>query len=305
MTEQLHVQIALKASSEAIYRALTAELSGWFAEQSDVSTTEKRYDFWGRFTPGTPTREQGRHPLLTHEPGTHLRYEWRGHNLDSIVEIQIIPRDGGSTVVVQQGNPNNPSHDIAFSTDEDFWFLSLENLRRHLDGKAVVRCDFTRSMVGDIHHTVEIDASPETVFDVLIKPEQLNRWIASNAIVEPRQGGIYDLGWGQNTSALKILDIVPGERLRLSWPEGDGSTVVTWTLEGSGGKTRLTIAHSGFAPDQQTGGLQTGWLNFMSWVKSISEYGADWQPAVKRLQPGTESYYPASVGIAQADLATN
>jgi uncharacterized protein YndB with AHSA1/START domain len=305
MTDLLHVQIALKAEADAIYKALTDGLSGWFAEHSDVSTAEKRYDFWGRFTPGTPTREEGRHPLLAHEPGTHLRYGWRAHKFDSLVDLHIISRDGGNTVVVQQGNPNNPNHDIAFSTDEDFWFLSLENLRRHLDGKAPVRCDFTRPIVGDIHHTVEIDTPPETVFDVLIKPEQLNRWIASNAIVEAHQGGKYDLGWGGNTSALKILDIVPNERLRLSWPEGDGSTVVTWTLEGSGGKTRLTIAHSGFAPDQQTGGLQTGWLNFMSWVKSISEYGADWQPAVKRLQPGTESYYPASVGIAQADLATN
>lgn len=304
MTELLHVQIALKAEPEAIYQALTAELPGWFAEYADVSTAEKRYDFWGRFTPGTPTREEGHHDLLAYEPGTHLRYTWRARQFDSIVDIQILPRDGGNTVVVQQGNPNNPTHDIGFSTDEDFWFLSLENLRRHLDGKAPVRCDYTRSMVGDIQHTVEIDAPPETVFDTLIKPEQLQRWIASNAKVEPHQGGQYSLGWGQDTTALKILEIIPNESLRLSWPEGDGSTVLTWTLEGSGGKTRLTLVHSGFAPDQNTRGLQTGWLNFMSWVKSISEYGADWQPAIKRLQAGMESYYPASFNIAQRDLVT-
>lgn len=304
MTEILHVQIALKAEPEAIYKALTDNLADWFAEHTDVSTAKKRYDFWGRFTPGTPTHEEGRHPLLAYEPGTHLRYTWLAHKFDSVVDIQIIPREGGNTVVVQQGNPNNPSHDIGFSTDEDFWFLSLENLRRHLDGKAPVRCDFTRSMVGDIQHTVEIDAPPKTVFDVLINPEQLQRWIASNAKVEPRLGGQYDLGWGQSASTLKILEIVPDETLRLSWPEGDGSTVLTWTLEASGGKTRLTLVHSGFAPDQETGGLQTGWLNFMSWVKSISEYGNDWQPAIKRIQLGMESYYPASFNNAQTDLVT-
>ena len=301
MTELLHVQIALKAQQEVIYRALTDNLPDWFAEYADVSTAEKRYDFWGRFTPGTPTREEGRHPLLAYEPGKHLNFEWRSHKFDSTVDIQIIPRDEGNTVVVQQGNPNNPTPDIGFSTDEDFWFLSLENLRRHLDGKAPVRCDYTRSMLGDIHHTIEIDAPPGTVFDVLIKPEQLQRWIASHATVEAQVGGDYNLGWGQSPSGHKILELVAGEKLRL---ESEGSTVVSWTLEGSGGKTRLTFVHSGFAPDQETGGLQTGWLNYISWVKSISEYGDDWQPAIKRIQPGMESYYPASFNIAQSDLVT-
>ncbi len=301
MTELLHVQIALKAEPEAIYKALTDNLADWFAEHSDVSTAEKRYDFWGRFTPGTPTREEGRHPLLSYEAGKKLNFEWRSHKFDSTVDIQIIPREGGNTVVVQQGNPNNPSLDIGVSTDEDFWFLSLENLRRHLDGKAPVRCDYTRSMLGDIQHTIEIDAPPGTVFDVLIKPEQLDRWIASHATVEAHVGGQYDLGWGQ---AEKILELLPDKKLSLEGDYGDLKTVLTWTLEGSGGKTRLTMVHSGFAPDQDTGGLKTGWLNFMSWVKSISEYGDDWQPAIKRIQPEMASYYPASFNIAQADLVT-
>src|SRR5689334_1543698 len=113
MTEVLHVQIALKAKPEAIYKALTDNLAEWFAEHADVSTTEKRYDFWGRFTPGTPTREEGRHPLLAYEAGKHLNYEWRSASkFESTVDIQIVPRDGGNTVVVQQGNPNNPNMDI-------------------------------------------------------------------------------------------------------------------------------------------------------------------------------------------------
>lgn len=39
MTELLHVQIALKAPSDAIYTALTDNLADWFAEYADVSTT--------------------------------------------------------------------------------------------------------------------------------------------------------------------------------------------------------------------------------------------------------------------------
>src|SRR5688500_20077403 len=101
MTDTLQIQIALKAQPEAIFSALTDHIADWFAEYADVSTTEKRYDFWGRYTPGTPTREEGRHPLLAYEPGTHLRYTWHARQFESIVDIQIILRDGGNTLVVQ------------------------------------------------------------------------------------------------------------------------------------------------------------------------------------------------------------
>jgi len=158
---------------------------------------------------------------------------------------------------------------VQFTNHEDFWFLSLENLRRHLDGKAPVRCDFSRSMLGDIHHSIEIDAPPDRVFDILIQPEQLQRWIASQATVEPHVGGRYDLGWG-SVASLRILELVPGEHLRLDWSDEQRQTILDWMLEESGGKTRLTLVHSGFAPDQDTG-VVNGWLNFMSWIKSIAE----------------------------------
>jgi len=302
MTDSLHIQIALTAPPGDIMRAWTAALPHWFAEHVDVSIAEKRYDFWGRYTPGAPDREGGRHPLLAYEPGERVRFGWQLRGVDTTVDVSIHPRAGGQTVAVRHEGVSK-SHDIDFYTDEDFWFLTLENLRRHLDGKPPVRCDFSTPMVGDIQHSVEIDAAREAVFDALINPAQLRRWIATrDVVVEAHEGGRYYLGWGNNSSALKILDIVPNERLRLTWPEGDGQTVVTWTLEGSGGKTRLTLVHSGFAPDAKTGGLNAGWLNFMSWVKSMTEYGAGWQPAILRLSPGLESYYPASIVEGQVNI---
>jgi len=302
MNESLHIQIALKAAPGNILRAWTEALPAWFAEYADVSISEKRYNFWGRYTPGAPDREGGRHPLLAYAPGEQVRFGWHLEGIETTVDISIHGREDGQTVVVRHEGVSR-SHDIGAYTHEDFWFLSLENLRRHLDGKPPVRCDFSKPMIGDIEHTVEIDAPRDAVFDALIKPEQLQRWIAtSDVIVEPRAGGQYDLGWGQNSGALKILDIAPSETLRLAWPEGDGQTVVSWTLEGSGGKTRLTLVHSGFAPDAKTGGLNAGWLNFISWVKSMMEYGADWKPATIRLSPGMESYYAASIVEGQAKL---
>jgi len=43
--------------------------------------------------------------------------------------------------------------------------------------------------------SIEIEAPPSAVFRALTDPEQLNRWMAAAARVEPRVGGVFDLGW--------------------------------------------------------------------------------------------------------------
>lgn len=299
MSKVFQIQIILPAAPERLFEALTSELAQWFAESANVSIPEKRYDFWGRYTPEAPDRDQGRHPLLDAETNRRLKYGWHILELDTTVDITLEVRAGNTVVVVtHDGVPR--SHDISSYTFEDFWFLSLENLRRHTDGKPPVRCDFSKPMYGDIQHTVEIDGPHEVVFEALIKPEQLERWIASKATVEPKIGGRYDFGWN-GTGPVKILELVPNEKLTYSWPEQEGETIVTWTLEESGGKTRLTLAHSGFAPARKTGGYNAGWLNFASWVKSIVEYGANWKPPVIPLSDQTRPLYASSIWEQQSE----
>ncbi len=301
MENTFHIQIKLKAMPEAIFHALTdsTALAGWFAEFAAVSLNEKSYDFWGRFTPETPTQDTGHHPILEFEPAKHLKFKWNLAKTDTIAHMQIEKRDQQTLVIVKH-DAELQNTDFSRYSVEDFWFLSLENLRRHLDGKAPVRCDFSGPMKGDIRHTVEVDGSAQAVFDTLIKPEQLQRWIASNASVEQVVGGRYEIGW-EHGGPTKILELVPNQKLSTLWP-GEQDTVVTWTLEESGGKTRLTIVHSGFAPDQDTGGLQVGWLNFTSWVKSLVEYGEDWQPATVKIPEGFKWLYPASIYAAQNEI---
>jgi len=169
--------------------------------------------------------------------------------------------------------------------------------------RAVVRLDYAADMRGDIQHSVVIDAEPEAVFRALIEPEQINRWIASNAVVEPRVGGHYDLGWGMGPEL--IVDLVHNERLVLTdeeSPDGPPPTVKTWTLASSGGRTTLTLVHSGFAPDTDNSGLYKGWLSYMSWLKSMVEPGPSWRPPLRPLTPELASFYPASIAAHQADL---
>lgn len=307
MAEPLQIQMALDIAPDVVYHALTdsVALSAWFAEYADVALAEKRYDFWGRFTPDVPDQAGGRHPITSAVANHRLSYQWSIKGQPTTVDYLVGAKDGKTVLVVQQDNlnPDQLTFELA---NEDFWFLSLENLRRHLDGKPVTRCDFTMSMFGDVQHSAEIDAPAETVWDALISPAQVNRWIASSASIEPRVGGRYDLGWGEGLAAVKILELIPNEKLAYTWSErGAEDTVVTWTLAGSGGKTRLTLIHSGFADSDDNAGIKVGWLNFLSWVRSLSEYGAGWQPAIKRLQPQSQPYYAAGIWAAQAVWAAS
>ena len=304
MSEPLHIQVALDASSERIFAALTedAALEAWFTEHAAVTLREQRYDYWGRYTPGTPVEVEGEHPILALNTRRHIRYAWQLPEGITKVDIGIVARDHQHIVFVRHSDLPE-TLDPRYANLEDFWFLSMENLRRYLDDKQVIRCDFSAMGTGDVQHTVEIEGGAEAVYEALIKPEQLNRWIASNAQVEAVEGGEYKFGWG-DLGAFKILDLDDQRKLSYGWAEGGDApdTVVTWELEETGGKTRLTMVHSGFAPEQETAGYQAGWLNFMSWIKSLVEYGAQWQPAIKQLDEESYSYYPASMVAAQDEI---
>lgn len=163
----------------------------------------------------------------------------------------------------------------------DFWDLSLENLRGWLERKAVgARCDFSSVQRGDVRLSAEIGASREAVFQALIKPEDLERYIAKKAVVEPRVGGRYSFGW-KNDGPVKILDLVANEKLSYSWwykrPE---DTIVTWTLEGSGGRTWLILEHSGFGVDRSSEDYRTGWLAFLVRIKALVESGSAWHAPI-------------------------
>lgn len=305
MSDALQMQVTIAASPRAVFAALTdaPSLANWFAEFADLSLADGRYDFWGRFTPEVPDRDAGRHALLAVEADRRLSFGWRVRELDTVVEFLLFPR-GASTAVVVRHHGLPRGNEYGFYPLEDFWFLSLENLRRHVEGhSAPIRCDFTASATGDIHLAIEIAGGREAVFAALIRPEELERWIASAATVEPVVGGRYDFGWGFG-DPLKILDLVPNERLAYSWGQSpdEPPMVVTWTLAGSGGKTRLTLVQSGFAPDQPSDDLRNGWLNFMSFIKSLVEDGTGWTPPILALAPEIVQYYPRAIGRGQGAL---
>lgn len=187
--------------------------------------------------------------------------------MDTTVYIDMMQEGQGTQLRLSHiGFPTKRSARYAV---EDFWKLSLENLRHWIEQKSIGnRGDYTVSPRGSVQVDIDIDASTTRVFEVLTNPEELKRYIATDPTVELEIGGRFDYGWG-NDGPMKLLDLQPDKSLAYQW--NNPETVVTWTLEGSDNKTHLTIAHSGFSMDKEIDGYHVGWSKYLNRIKFISE----------------------------------
>ncbi|MGB1285349.1 MAG: SRPBCC family protein, partial [Aggregatilineales bacterium] len=290
MTEKppLRIQMRLSASPKRVFEALTdnAALKTWFAEDADIQPDKGDYRFGGRFTPNTQQPDSYSHKIITFEPGQALAYQWQLDDVLTTVQFKLAPQQNAEETILTliHDEATHGSHQRHGYAMEDFWFLSLENLRRYLDGRdCSVRVDFTNRMHGDVQCSTTIDAPAAEVFNVLLTPERLNQWIATSATVIPEKDGKFDLGWGEDVTAMQIAELETDKKLSLSWmedidPETLLETRTTWTLAENNGKTHITFVHSGFDDDEDNRGIYAGWHNFLNWLRSAVEYGETWTP---------------------------
>jgi uncharacterized protein YndB with AHSA1/START domain len=306
----VQAQVRIDASTDAVYQALTDEnaLRSWFAEEASVAIDEGRYAFSGRYTLGTPKAGDPGMKLLDVEPGHKLVFSWPLSGADSVVAVGLSADGSGSEVRLEH-------HDIGETTPwlvESFWSMALENLIGYVErGEPGLRFDFSNIPHGTIELKTEINADPDDVFDALIDPVQLDRYMSGvPARIDPQIGGVYNVGWGDE-GPMKILDLEPGARLTYSWesnkPEID-ETIVTWELEGSAGRTRLTIVHSGFAPDRACLDYGLGWTDFLNRIKQMVEVGDAWtRPTIRSVDPRDirdEGLFYPGLGVHDAISST-
>lgn len=273
----IKLELFIKADQDSVFKACLdpKALETWFAEYARVSVKQGRYDFWGRYSPEAPDRDSGTHRIRAFEEGQGLVYDWRLRGAETRVEYEILPEKDGC--VFRLSHTGLPVLKPNESSIGDFWIHALEGLRNWLErGRPYELMDYARVPAGDVSLTVNIAAQPQDVFHSLTDPHQLDRWIAKKARLDPRPGGEIDFGWGQGP--VRILEIVPAEKLSYSWRWAEEpDTVTTWELEGSEGGTRLTVAQSGFAPDRRGEDYYIGWHKFIWRLKAMLEAGPDWE----------------------------
>lgn len=145
---------------------------------------------------------------------------------------------------------------------------------------------------GRIEREIHIEAPPETVFEVVSRPEHIREWWNAETDVEPTPGAAGELVWadGDNPRAdVAPMTVVAAEPPRLfsfRWTHPAGETavdgnslLVTFELVPSGSGTRLLLTETGFRErgwevavlEQQYNEHVVGWDIFVPRIAAHAE----------------------------------
>lgn len=136
-----------------------------------------------------------------------------------------------------------------------------------------------------IERRVEIDASPETVFEVISKPEHVAQWWPDEANFDPTPGAVGHLVFGDPSSGdaqtpeITIVDAIAPRLFSFRWiyPDDENATegnslLVTFELTPQGSGTVLRMSETGFlhkgwepeAVEHEYGEHGTAWDHFLA-----------------------------------------
>ncbi|MBL8173177.1 MAG: SRPBCC domain-containing protein [Bryobacterales bacterium] len=275
MNSHTHTTVELPFPAHAVYSAWTTEtaVKQWLTPYARIDVPHGIFELWGAALPEAPTQPATR--LLAVRENEMIHFAWNVRGGEGTIEVELTARRESTHLSLRTALPPMKT---GMAHPHDFFSTAIENLRRHLAGGTPAWLPHYGAQThGDPSLHIEIEAPPDKVFDALITPAQLNRYIGPSAIVEPHAGGRYTYGW-QGGGPIKILDIEPNRKLSVNWHyphenEEMPETVVTWTLEGSGNRTRLTLVHSGFAKKRPADDYRSGWMKYMNSMKSMLELG--------------------------------
>ena len=136
-----------------------------------------------------------------------------------------------------------------------------------------------------VHREIRIDAAPAAVFEFLIDPVKMVRWMGAEAVLDPRPGGDYRVNiTGHERVSGEVIEIVPDRRLVFTWgweggalPVAPGESTVEISLEPDGQGTLLRLTHRDL-PQGMHKFHQLGWgyaLNRLARVAAGEDPGPD------------------------------
>jgi uncharacterized protein YndB with AHSA1/START domain len=111
---------------------------------------------------------------------------------------------------------------------------------------------------GTIEHEIYIEATPETVFDVVSSPDHLKQWWPDEAHYEPTPGSVGTITFKDDSAdgkvvAFSVVDARPPRMFSFRWTHpadevaaAGNSLLVTFDLTPSGEGTLLRMTETGF-----------------------------------------------------------
>jgi uncharacterized protein YndB with AHSA1/START domain len=132
---------------------------------------------------------------------------------------------------------------------------------------------------------IQIEASPETVFGFFTEPEKLTRWLAEEATLDPRPGGVNhqthpggpDNPRGPYYMRGEFLEVTPPSRVVFTWgfenPDieiAPGGSTVDVTLEPVAGGTLVRLVHRDL-PESELASHREGWTAMLERLAAAVE----------------------------------
>ena len=283
--------VPLNGTQEEVFGALLdpRALEAWFAEHVEVEPeVGGAFRFWGRHTYGTPGPDDATQALVRLEPPGALSFSWRLLERNSevtwVVEEKSADAGTGTYITVRHDFDAFPAIGRAAELIDDLWRIHTGNLCFFLNGETdMYRPDFSNPDP-EVRCAIVIDAPPAAVFRALVEPGHIRAWFpAPNPVVEPRVGGKYGFGFSFEQDGRKIepppmeiLEFVENEKLTITWPDWRMDPAVpdqrvSWQLEDLGGRTRLTLRHTGFTRAVDVSDYPFGWQEFLGKIRGVAE----------------------------------
>ena len=131
----------------------------------------------------------------------------------------------------------------------------------------------------DILHRIEIDSTPERVYQALTEEKGLAGWWTTNTTASPAVGAIDKFRFGDHGfNDMEVVELLPGKRVR--WRCVDGTkewigTELTFDLKQEDGRTIVLFAQRGWKEQVEfMHYCSTKWATYMLSLKLLCETGA-------------------------------
>lgn len=117
--------------------------------------------------------------------------------------------------------------------------------------------------------SILIEATPEEVFDYLVRPERMVLWMGERALLGANPGDPFEADINGILIRGEILTLERPHRFAVSWGElghegfPPGFSRVTFNLHPVEGGTELELLHDRLPEDQATG-YSTGWKHYLA-----------------------------------------
>ena len=139
--------------------------------------------------------------------------------------------------------------------------------------------------------SIDIQATPDEVFEYLVTDKGLTSWLGEHARVQARKGGAFEVDIAGAPIRGEFVEVLRPSRVVVSWGMAGsddfppGTSRVAFDLVATATGTRVDLVHSDL-PDERVEGHVEGWAHFLArlTVAACGEEPApdDWIPVPLR-----------------------